>query len=112
MARTRTLMHPTRSPLALYGTVLRIYDNGGKTADRYTIVPPRWAGASHYDRRRALWEALASGSTPFHPQGFGQHTEAMPGPHLGRRIKWADLPADVQKFARQTFSEFAPARHA
>lgn len=27
-----------------YGCALRVYDNGGRTMDRYTAIPPRWAG--------------------------------------------------------------------
>ena len=97
----------TRSPLALYGTVLRVFDSDGKHLDRYTILPPRWAGPEWRELDHC-WQALASSEVPFHPQGFGQHTRATPGPHLGRRIKWADLPEDVQRFARQSFPEFAP----
>lgn len=89
-----------------YGTVLRIYDNGGKTCDRYTIIPPRWAGADYQENYPGSWHALAANAQPFHPQGFGQHTTATPGPHLGKRIPWATLPADVQRFARQSFPEF------
>lgn len=95
--------------LTRYGTALRVYDNGGKTFDRYTILPPRWAGEDYRERVRGSWVAIGASESPFHPQGFGQHTSAMPGPHLGKRIKWADLPADVQSFARQSFPAFAPA---
>lgn len=94
------------SPRALYGTTLRIYDNGGKTADRYTIIPPRNAGATYRERASGLWMAAGSSEHPQHPQGFGQHTSAMPGSHLGRRIRWDDLPEDVQRFAAITFPEF------
>ena len=94
-----------------YGTVLRCYDNGGRSFDRYTILPPRWA-VEHVARYRvgvgALWVAIGSSAHPFHPQGFGQHWEAVAGPHLGRRVSWDTLPADVQKFARQSFPEYAP----
>ena len=94
-----------------YGTVLRCYDNGGRSFDRYTILPPRWA-VEHVARYRvgvgALWVAIGSSAHPFHPQGFGQHWEAVAGPHLGRRVRWDTLPADVQKFARQSFPEYAP----
>ena len=34
-----------------YGTVLRCYDNGVRSFDRYTILPPRWAG-EHLARYR------------------------------------------------------------
>ena len=94
-----------------YGTVLRCYDNGGRSFDRYTILPPRWA-VEHVARYRvgvgALWVAIGPSAHPFHPQGFGQHWEAVAGPHLGRRVSWDTLPADVQKFARQSFPEYAP----
>lgn len=92
--------------LERYGCTLRIYDNGGKTFDRFTCVPPRWA---HQHRERTGgFEAIGASANPFHPQGFGQHCTATPGPHLGKRIAWADLPEDVQKFARQSFPEFCP----
>lgn len=86
-----------------YGTVLRLYDNGGKTCDRYTVIPPRWAAAY---RAGAWWQAIAANAEPFHPQGFGQHVTAIPGAHVGRRVHWRELPADVQKFAQQSFPEF------
>lgn len=95
----------TNATIARYGTVLRLYDNEGKTADRYTIIPPRWAGAD-YRERNMTWQALACNSQPFH--GIGMHVSAVPGPHLGKRVIWSDLPPDVQAFARQSFPEFAP----
>jgi hypothetical protein len=92
-----------------YGTVLRCYDNGGKTFDRYTIIPPRWVGKDYQDcYHMGPWQAIGASEQPFHPQGFGQHTTATPGPHLGKRIHWHALPADVQQFARQSFPEYAP----
>lgn len=91
----------------LYGTALRIYDNGGETIDRYTILPPRYAGKAYRGRTPSTWMAIAASVDPYHPQGFGQHVSAMPGRHLGRRIRWADLPDDVQRFARESFPSFA-----
>lgn len=96
---------------ARYGTVLRCYDNGGKTADRYTIIPPRWAHEYHelpWPHCRQMFMAIAASEEPFHPQGFGQHVSASPGAHLGARVHWNALPADVQQFARQSFPEYAP----
>lgn len=90
-----------------YGTVLRCYDNGGKTLDRYTIVPPRWA-KEYRERSERLFMAIGSSADPFYALGFGQHVTAMPGPHLGKRVHWNDLPVDVQKFARDSFPEYAP----
>lgn len=90
-----------------YGTVLRCYDNGGKTFDRYTVVPPRWA-TEERENPHGTFNAIGASEHPFHPQGFGQNCSAMPGKHLGKRVKWADLPTDVQKFARQSFPDYAP----
>lgn len=87
-----------------YGTELRVYDNGGKTFDRYTIIPPRYAKDSR--ERNGMWFAIGASENPFHPQGFGMHVAAEPGTHLGKRIHWDSLPVDVQKFARQTFPEY------
>ena len=86
-------------------TILRIYDNGGKTFDRYTVIPPRTAYRTHRESY-TQWAAIGSSENPFHPQGFGQHCLAVPGPHLGKRITWEQLPINVQSFARQAFPEF------
>ncbi len=85
---------------------LRIFDNGGRTFDRYTILPPRWARDCR--ERNGLWEAIGASEHPYHPQGFGMHVSASPGPHLGKRITWPELPPDVQRFARSTWPEYAP----
>lgn len=90
-----------------YGTILRIFDNGGRSADRYTVIAPRWA-KDYYDSSQRLWFCIGCNSEPFHPQGIGMCSYAIPGSHLGKRIHWDTLPPDVQKFARQTFPEYAP----
>jgi hypothetical protein len=50
---------------------IRIYDNGGKTFDRFTAVymdhPER---AGFY--KTGLYAARGMSENPFHPQGFGQ----------------------------------------
>lgn len=101
-----------------YGTVLRCYDNGGRSGDRYTIIPPRWAHGYRNSRENGwapgtddwrCFDGLASSSKPFDPQGIGMHvSKIMPGKHLGKRVKWTDLPEDVQRFARDNFPEYAP----
>lgn len=90
-----------------YGTVLRCYDNGGRTCDRYTIIPPRWAHA-YRERDPRCFESIAASASPFNPQGVGMHCAAMPGRHLGKRVKWSELPEDVRTFARRAFPEYAP----
>lgn len=74
---------------------LRIYDNGGKTVDRYTAVYMR------EPEHGGLFAALGMSADPFHPQGFGQHCTAKPGRHLGKRVSFDDLPAACQRFVLQ-----------
>lgn len=73
---------------------VRIYDNGGKTLDRYTVVYlydiERGVG------RNTLYGARGMCSNPMHPQGIGCYTTAMVGRHLGRRIKLGDLPPNAK----------------
>ncbi len=75
--------------------ILEIRDNGGKTMDRYTVV---------YDTigdSKGNYDAVGMSSEPFHPQGIGQHSTAMPGKHLGKKIKFADLPKDCQRLVKR-----------
>lgn len=77
---------------------VRIYDNDGKTWDRYTIVVDEENGDRTFH---------GASSNPFDPQGFGQYCgeNFEEGPHLGREIGFADLPEPVQRFARQRAGE-------
>jgi len=78
---------------------IRIYDNGGKTFDRYTVVymdEPDFGGG--YE---GCYACVGMSEHPFDPQGFSQHSTARPGRHLGWRIKWEDLPEDCQKLVRR-----------
>ncbi len=70
---------------------VRIYDNGGKTFDRYTAV------YMNVPEGPGLYACRGMSAHPNHPQGFGLWSSAMPGRHLGRRIKLEELPEDCQK---------------
>ncbi len=93
---------------------VRCYDNGGTekeggSIDRYTVC---FTGGyrklfpesmrRHYGERE-WFQYLAMSGSPFHPQGFGQHGESaqqIDRPtygHLGRKIKFVDLPEDCRK---------------
>ena len=75
---------------------IQAFDNGGKTLDRYTII---FSDDPAFEETRAGYSpGLGASERPFHPQGFGQHIEAMPGRHLGKRIPFFDLPAEVRRF--------------
>ena len=74
---------------------IKIYDNGGKTFDRYTVVY-----LDSPEREPRTYECRAMSERPRHPQVFGQICTAMLGRHLGRRIKFSELPAECQDVVR------------
>jgi len=61
-----------------------IYDNEGRTFDRYTVI---FTDGS----------ALGLSSNPDSPQGFSQWGEAVEGSHLGRRIPFKEVAENVRK---------------
>lgn len=85
---------------------VRCYDNGGASADRYTVVyTGRYRGNGNF-------QYVGMSALPFHPQGVGMHGEHPQqidvnksgfAPaigrknHLGKRITFAELPPDCQK---------------
>ncbi len=66
------------------------YDNGGETFDRYTVVYMDCPDVGGY-------QCLGMSENPTHPQGFGQHSVAVPGDHLGKVVELADLPEACQE---------------
>ena len=84
---------------------VRCYDNGGKTYDQYTVV---YTGHYTHKTGRQHWSVCMS-EHPFHPQGVGMHNEypyQIDRPsygHLGKRIKFDDLPEDCQKLVLQDY---------
>jgi hypothetical protein len=83
---------------------IRIFDNGGKTADRYTVVYLSMPDSRDIFHRQTF-ESLGMSAEPFHPQGVGMHGAAIPGSHLGKRIRWEQLPVDCQKAVLQDFQQ-------
>ena len=69
-----------------------VYDNGGETIDRYTIVH---TCRPFRGNRRKYWEYIGSCDTG---AGFWQHGELneQPGPHLGERVPFNSLHPRVQ----------------
>jgi len=85
---------------------VRCYDNGGKTCDRYTVV---FTGHYTHKTNRSFWY-LGMSANPFHPLGVGQHGESNYQPidrptysHLGKKIKFNDLPEDCKKCVIQDY---------
>jgi hypothetical protein len=80
-----------------------IYDNGGKTFDRYTVYysnPKDWGITEP-----KMYPCVGMSAYPFHPQGFGQHSTGMLGRHNGKRIKFEELPEDCQKLVLQDLAQ-------
>jgi hypothetical protein len=75
---------------------IKVFDNGGKTFDRYTVVFPleTYTNTPYYPY-------IAMSGDPTHPLGFGQHGEirypAGRLSHLGKRIKFSELPEACQR---------------
>lgn len=84
--------------------VLAIFDNGGKTFDRFTVlyVP---------DAESKDWvNFLGASAHPYDPQGFGQHGEMRSSDVAAYRYTaagarqssaWSTLPEDVKRAVRQ-----------
>lgn len=76
--------------------LIKCYDSGPEFLDRYTVLYkdcPEYLPNSYGGR--------AMSDNPFHPQGFGQYIVAQAGNHLGKRIKFKDLPEDCKKLVLQ-----------
>lgn len=101
-------MKPRSERLAPDGSprYIRVYDNRGRSFDRYTVV-----FTGRYRHRTGEFLYLGMSADPFWPQGFGQHGSSqtqidvrtgwppMIGRtcHLGLRIRFEDLPFDCQR---------------
>lgn len=77
-----------------------IYDNGGKTFDRYTVFF-NTSHSVHQSKGVKLFDCLLMSENPMHPQGLGQHGAGMLGRHNGEKITFEKLPAECQKAVMQ-----------
>jgi hypothetical protein len=91
------------------GNPIRVYDNGGKTFDRYTVVYMNREDFGYTTDKNEtfmlLYPCYGLSENPFHPQGFGLHSSAQIGKHLGKRIKFSQLPEDCRKAVMRDLSE-------
>lgn len=89
---------------------IRCYDNGGETWDRYTVVYTKISIFPKDEPSCFLYVGMSE--YPFSPGGFGQHGESMYRPidrptygHLGKKIKFDDLPEDCRKLVISDYKE-------
>lgn len=74
--------------------VLGIYDNNGKTCDRYTVCLSRTdSGYTHIGMDSNPWNLLS----PLHYRYSSTRIDKPSYKHLGKRIKFEDLPEECQK---------------
>lgn len=64
--------------------IQEIWDNGGETADRYTVFLTDGSAIGLSDDANM-------------PNGFNMWVDALPGDHLGTQVQWTDLPDVVQQ---------------
>ena len=85
--------------------VLAIYDNGGKSADRYTVVyTPDEMPVLDSSRTETWFGYVAMSEAPFWPQGVCTHgaLQFRPIRRSGEKcINLNELPADCQKVVAQ-----------
>lgn len=75
---------------------MRIYDNGGKTWDRYTVFETN-PQIDHTDSEgNDYYECLGLSDNCDTPSGFSQWSSGQQGSHLGKRVQLLDLPTNVQ----------------
>jgi hypothetical protein len=79
---------------------IRCYDNGGHTFDRYTVVY-----MNERERAPNTFECVGMSDNPYAPDGFGQHSTAMIGAHLGKRIEFEALPDNCQDLVLRDLGE-------
>lgn len=89
-------------------TEWRVFDNGGETADRYTVCLERLSardqaamvgvGSWTTENLKRAWHALALSKHPGHPQGVSQCALCvLPNERIGKEIAFEDLPENVQE---------------
>ena len=67
---------------------ITVYDNGGRSMDRYTV---------YFNNA----ECLSMSEDPFFPAGVCLHGAGKIGPHNGKEIAFSELPEDCKKAVLQ-----------
>jgi hypothetical protein len=75
-----------------------IYDNGGKTVDRYTVVLDSLVDDGVY-------VCLALSENPGSPQGVSGLGFCVIGEHLGKVVNFSDLSESVQSHIKERLTE-------
>ena len=93
---------------------VRVYDNGGKTADRFTVVFTgnyNKIGKKRGDARTNCYYAVSMSDNPCHPQGvylIDAYTNIIDYPsykRLGKKIKFENLSDDCKKVIIEDYKD-------
>lgn len=71
---------------------LQIWDNGGKTLDRYTVFKAYERGRIDYHGNK-IFQGIGASENGL---GFWQHVECIKGKHLGKRVKFNEISEILQ----------------
>ena len=74
-----------------------IYDNGGETLDRYTVVFDSSRIDYRYNGYTLAYDCLCLSDNPEHPTGVSMWGECNIGKHLGKKITLKSLPKHIQE---------------
>lgn len=86
---------------------IRIFDAPAFN-DRYTVIFTKKMLQMKDGSRSGVFHTVGMSSMPFNPQGFGQHGEInnpRGGKHLGKRIKFDDLPEDCKQLVISDYKD-------
>jgi hypothetical protein len=83
------------------GTSFRVYDNGGKTTDRYTVI---LVGSDWKDQARRGFLPMLGLSEG--GRAFSQFGEAQEGPHLGKPIAFSSLDHLTQRHILERLTDW------
>ncbi len=79
--------------------VKAVFDNGGVTADRYTVVT---TSSMRMFLGPLEWESFTFSSDCHLPNGVNLYVPVtLPNAALGKKIRFSQLPKQVQKCARR-----------
>lgn len=79
--------------------ILSVWDNGGVTFDRYTVVLDEVNGPN--DEKTCL----GLSANPNSAQGFSQFCLGVEGNHLGKKIVFESLSEDIQEHILKRIEE-------
>lgn len=93
---------------------IRVYDNGGKTADRFIVVFTgnyNNIGKKRGETKTSYHYVVAMSDKPYHPQGvclMDSYPNVIDYPsykHLGKKIKFENLPDDCKKIVIEDYKD-------